>query len=515
MKFTVDDARKNMKHLEVKMTHLTKKNFEFRSINSSVSLKLDELRKKIIRAKQAASSIRVSLSGNSGSCYRSFTPPLQPSSVSSIMLTYAFNHKDRDSLLFYLPATKKHGNDVESDFLAVEMVDRQIRFLWNAGGGTTVLSHPLKLQPSPDDLSDDSRWYKIEAERTGNVGSLRVRTVKPENDRDIEGVMVTGAGPPRFTKVDLTTGDKLYIGRVPDNPPTDLKTTKFSGHMHQLWYDGQPVGLWNFMSTSSGCSPSIEGAQEAKDESSFRFNGQGYAELAQIPRYDSRQYSITFSFKSLDENALLFLAINETHLGQYISLELTEGLIRYQVRYGSGYEMSLQSRQKYNTGQWVKVEASRVLIRGVETALLKVADDEELSAAPFNFGVPDLELEEAKLYVGGLPPDVSISSDLMGSVPGSFLGCMKDLQVVAFGMNPLQGSFYGVEASCGSQTINKIVAFSGSGYIQLRAARPTGRDMNLGLSFKTELPEGILLFSAPIPAVSYNSFAVFGLMKIY
>lgn len=30
-------------------------------------------------------------------------------------------------------------------------------------------------------------------------------------------------------------------------------------------------------------------AQEAKDESSFRFNGQSYAELAQIPRYDSRQ----------------------------------------------------------------------------------------------------------------------------------------------------------------------------------------------------------------------------------
>ena len=81
---------------------------------------------------------------------------------------------------------------------------------------------------------------------------------------------------------------------------------------------------------------------------------------------------------------------------------------------------------------------------------------------------------------------------------------MKDLQVVAFGMNPLQGSFYGVEASCGSQTINKIVAFSGSGYIQLRAARPTGRDMNFGLSFKTELPEGILLFSAPIPAVSFS-----------
>lgn len=46
-----------MKHLDTKMTHLTKKSFEFRSINATVSLKLDELRKKIMRAKQAASSV--------------------------------------------------------------------------------------------------------------------------------------------------------------------------------------------------------------------------------------------------------------------------------------------------------------------------------------------------------------------------------------------------------------------------------------------------------------------------
>lgn len=139
------------------------------------------------------------------------------------MLTYAFNHADRDSLLFYLPSSKKNNNDKESDFLAIEMVGRQIRFLWNAGGGTTVLTHPLKLQPSPDDLSDDSRWYKIEAERTGNVGSLRVWPVKSDNGGHSDGVSVTGAGPPRFTKLDLTTGDKLYIGRVPDSRPSDLK----------------------------------------------------------------------------------------------------------------------------------------------------------------------------------------------------------------------------------------------------------------------------------------------------
>ena len=174
-------------------------------------------------------------------------------------------------------------------------------------------------------------------------------------------------------------------------------------------------------------------------------------------------------------------------------------MIRYEVRYGANYELSLQSRKKYNTGQWVKVEASRVLVRGVETALLKVAEDEELSAAPFNFGVPDLELEEARLYVGGLPPNVRIPSSLMTSAPSSYLGCIRDLQVVAFGLNPLQGSFYGVEASC-SDVRHKIVALPGQGFLQLQVPTPK-KDMNMALSFKTKAADGILLFMTAIPSV--------------
>ena len=151
-------------------------------------------------------------------------------------LTYAFTEKDvigasGDSLLVYLAGHNSLGQQ-QPDFLALEMVGRQVRFLWNAGGGTTVLTHPLKLQPSPDGLTDDSRWYKIEAERTGNVGSLKVRPVKAPDDDSTsstssssmdEGTTVTGAGPPRFTKMDLVTGNKLYVGRLPDNPPSDHK----------------------------------------------------------------------------------------------------------------------------------------------------------------------------------------------------------------------------------------------------------------------------------------------------
>ena len=53
----VEDTRKKMKMAEAKILQLTKKNFQFRTANNSIHQKLDELRNKILRAKQAASSV--------------------------------------------------------------------------------------------------------------------------------------------------------------------------------------------------------------------------------------------------------------------------------------------------------------------------------------------------------------------------------------------------------------------------------------------------------------------------
>lgn len=47
--------------------------------------------------------------------------------------------------------------------MAIEMFDRRIRFVWNVGGGTGVVTHPEVLQVGS--LADDKLWYRIEAER--------------------------------------------------------------------------------------------------------------------------------------------------------------------------------------------------------------------------------------------------------------------------------------------------------------------------------------------------------------
>lgn len=43
------------------------------------------------------------------------------------------------------------------------MVNRRIRFLWNVGGGTGVVTHPEVLEPG--DIKGDNSWYRIEAVR--------------------------------------------------------------------------------------------------------------------------------------------------------------------------------------------------------------------------------------------------------------------------------------------------------------------------------------------------------------
>lgn len=43
------------------------------------------------------------------------------------------------------------------------MIDRKVKFLWNVGGGTGILTHPEIIESGK--LKEDRFWYRIEAER--------------------------------------------------------------------------------------------------------------------------------------------------------------------------------------------------------------------------------------------------------------------------------------------------------------------------------------------------------------
>ena len=108
-------------------------------------------------------------------------------SNSSKLVTFAY-------FLFipvYIPTTGSSGGKGgggSGDFFAVDMVDRKIRLLWNNGGGsaTKIVTHNVTIESatSRDNLlTNEHMWYKITAERTGNIGRLNVRKVRPVSIR--------------------------------------------------------------------------------------------------------------------------------------------------------------------------------------------------------------------------------------------------------------------------------------------------------------------------------------------
>lgn len=53
-------------------------------------------------------------------------------------------------------------------------------------------------------------------------------------------------------------------------------------------------------------------------------------------------------------------------------------------------------------------------------------------------------LAGANFYIGGVPPGFKAPITL----PGSFLGCMADIQVMQEGYNLIRNQFWGIQASC-------------------------------------------------------------------
>ena len=174
-------------------------------LHKQTALNLKELKDRILLARQKASSIKVLLGVDypRQECVRSFKPDIEPSTTNTISLNYAIKDDARDALLFFISSAST------DDFMAVEMVDRKIRFLWNAGGGTQVLTHGLNIETNDPHLNKDNQWYKIMVTRIGNVATLKVKRT-PEAD-EADELEVTGSSPPNFSRMDLDNDAYVFI----------------------------------------------------------------------------------------------------------------------------------------------------------------------------------------------------------------------------------------------------------------------------------------------------------------
>nr|XP_031843946.1 laminin subunit alpha-1 isoform X2 [Nomia melanderi] len=492
------EALSNIKKADAKLISLSnaavKRKNEFDKWNDTLATKLQNLKDKITEARNTADGIRVSLKSADGKeCIRSYRPSiLQPTSTNTIIITFALPKGRKEGALFYLPSS------VNDDFLALEILNRKVRFLWNVGGGTGVLTHPEVIESG--DLQDDRSWYRIEAERIRHVGKLLVR-----KQSSISGGYryVTNSSDSEYGRFDITTSDRVWIGGVPRSQRrrTELMAMNgLPGCVHQVILDGKIIGLWNFITTAPdmACQACVERVEDARDDAYYSFNGQGYAVRNRVSSgpYDKYTFGVSISFRTYDENALLFLAINPDN-NQHIMIFLREGKVILHVGYGGNVSMEMSSKHKYNTGNWTKVDAFRQyqLRKNIEKCSLSIGGeaDKRIGAPtpqPKTEDIPDLA--QAKYYIGGVPPSFR-ADKLILPRQVSFLGCMSNI-IVQEGYDPMAEQYYGVEPSCGNKPL-KVVGFYGDGYLEHSAYTLRKIHFVVSFSFRTLQEQAVLLLS--------------------
>jgi len=191
--------------------------------------------------------------------------------------------------------------------------------------------------------------------------------------------------------------------------------------------------------------------------------------------------------------------------GQYLSVEIKTGKIYLVINYGNGAKLEFQTKQTYNSGQWVKIEAGRASRGGSETGVLRVTfnglrEDFVDSISPLHS--QDLDLQTSKLYFGGVPPSFDFerfpnisSNSLLGSIRGITTSNPGSNSL----MNPLYteygiiNPYYGVIPSCENRIL-KMVSFGGGGHMEVKS-QALRTDSSFGLTFRSQQSDGLLALS--------------------
>ncbi|CAK1603621.1 unnamed protein product [Parnassius mnemosyne] len=432
---------------------------------------LAALRHRAARARHAAASISVSVTSPLAGpgCARAFAVS-GGSSVTRLALAVSFDGSVRNGTLLLL-------KDLESErYIKLSVEKEKLRLTWDVGSGEGVITHPEPLQPTHDDA--DHMSYRIEIERVWSTVRLRV-------ERAGSSVVVssnsTGGGAGS-----LAAG-VLWLGEA---------AAPLAGCVHALHADERALGLWAFArqppaARCVACTHRWYSAGARGEPGMAWFGGAGYAELrrAGARAAERRHFSLSFTFRTRDEDALLFMALDEAN-NRSVSVELVSCRVVFRVVY-SRARLEIAAGGRHCDGRPAHVQAIRVFAANkLEKGSLRVNGEETLgSPSPPVQEAAALPEPAARFFVGGAPPGAPHAARPL-------LGCLGALTVDRQGYDLMDTPYrHGVERSCGAKTLRSAIV-SEAGYIEL-AAPALRRRSALGLSFRSRAANALLLCRAP------------------
>lgn len=150
------------------------------------------------------------------------------------------------------------------------------------------------------------------------MGTLTVTQVMNHTGAGYATTELGDAGM-EHTKFVVTPQNRIWLGGVPKTiRPTQLVNIEGLGVMiHQLFIDDIQYGLWHFAHSEGDCKPAMLGPQTSGGVASARsFNGEGYSVVKKIRAkpYRKTLFDVQMQFRTRDENALLFLSVDEKNV---------------------------------------------------------------------------------------------------------------------------------------------------------------------------------------------------------
>lgn len=358
--------------------------------------KIEALKNKIANARELADRYKLGLTFYRNTTLELKNPENLPLLATSTKISLYFRTNTTNGFLLYLGNEEnvKLSRSKTHDFMALLIESGYPVLIIDLGSG------PEKIINNK--FVSDNIWRQIIVERTGKNIKLIIREDIGEGKEQLHEKTHVLHGSYSIFNVDQEYS-KLFIGGYPSsfNMQNAVTATSFEGEMEELVIgEDTPVSFWNFIDGENNDKPAIERDKliNFQPSTGYRFDKHGYAILRkkdfQISP-DTKKFSIRLNFKTFTEDGLIYLMGKGK---QFLSLEMRDGHVLYQYDLGEG-EISLQSMNKYNDGNWHNLQALRYEKSGV----LKVDGANVVKSKAKGNGRNLISSDN--IYFGGYPPN--------------------------------------------------------------------------------------------------------------
>ncbi|KAK4880836.1 hypothetical protein RN001_008982 [Aquatica leii] len=444
---------------------------EFREANYSVTLKLQALKARIETTKKTAEGVRISLTG--ATCERSYrVNTLSPTVVSKLLIkfNYTMSTDPISNSLFYV-------NTSSNQFMNLKLQNNRLIFEVRLGNKVRKKDYVL-LQ---------SDFYTVEIKRIGEYIHMSVNNEIVEDTTSVQEDINND-----FALFKASPQNLVYIGYSPDTTPG------IPSCIRDVVFNNFRIGLWNFHSSQGQCLGCIR-SNELTLESTYDFySGDAYSVVSkdQQDKYaNPAKFNVQFSLRTFDENALLFLA-PDPEQKSYIAIYLKNGYLYYQIHYSNNEDLILQTQNRYNIGDKVRISAEKEWNRQTkeDNAVLRINDGREViiekKTDVDTGGV--IRLKKVNYYFGGVPPDYHLYS--AGATESLYthqllLGGLEDLKEYQLFSDDNMKK-YGTIKQSGELEFYQAL-FQGGGYVSIKIKR---LERSLVFLLNTKSPNAFILY---------------------